>query len=82
MISPRQELDEKGAGGMAGREGKEMWWGMMVKLRRSHLTILLLGVDQYGFMMRPQWLQQINTEQHPKVSQKIWTYHRTAIIAP
>lgn len=45
----------------------------MVKLRRSHLTILLLGVDQYGFMMRRQWLQEISTEHHPKVSQKIWT---------
>jgi len=59
-----------------------MWWGMMVKIRRSHLTILLLGVDQYGFMMRRQWLQEINTEPHPKVSQKIWTYHRPAVIAP
>lgn len=75
---PCQQWDEKGAGG----PDKEMWWGMMVKLRRSHLTILLLGVDQYGFMMRRQWLQEINTEHHPKVSQKIWTYHRTAIIAP
>ena len=71
----------EGGGGRAGRV-QNMWWGMMVKLRRSHLTILLLGVDQYGFMMRRQWLQEINTEPHPKVSQKIWTYHRTAIIAP
>ena len=57
----------------------------MVKLRRSHLTILLLGVDQYGFMMRRQWLQEISTEHHPKVSQKIWTlpphsYHSAIVL--
>lgn len=81
LCSPANSEMRRGRGA-GGLEGKEMWWGMMVKLRRSHLTILLLGVDQYGFMMRPQWLQEINTEHHPKVSQKIWTCHRPAVIAP
>jgi len=42
-----------------------------VRAEENHLTVLLLGTDQYGFTMRPQWSQDINTDSHPKVSQKI-----------
>jgi len=61
----------------SGEGRRDMRGGLMVKLRRSHSTILLRGTDQYGFMMRHQSSQDIKTDSHRKVSQKIWTHHRT-----